>query len=248
MAGVADGEHGSRKTSPATPQSGVFVEIAKRGSAYRLYDPELEIEVSNPDLNEGFAALNGRRALVLEELDRAGFPRPARLAPAAGSFEQQAPPNWQPAGPRAPGWRPPRRSGRSLIGRLIILSALVLVLALVVGPVLRGIDAVQTGLARFKEATKSENLSRSASNALIDFAAVLKRITPARREEMKASVRTIVEELRPFAHELAPLIEAATTPGPAEGGSGARPAGPVPDAGSTPAGGQAPAEGRTDSQ
>ncbi len=201
----------------------VLIEVEKRGNLYSVVDPALEIAVSKADLTKAYNEFIRLRSAVLEKMTEAGFPAPDyRIVPAQGIESAQqdkadapptdAVPQAAPGAPLAealPKDQADRRraSGRSWFAGIAAV-VVILVIALAMIPVLSGIRAANLGMARLKEAAKPENVSRLASQSIVEFAEALKRVTPARREEIRKSLRIIAQELRPYASELAPMFDA----------------------------------------
>ena len=188
----------------------VLMEVEKRGAVYNIHDPKFDITLRSKDLSAGYAELNELRAEVQQKLEEAGAPVP-NIRTTSTKVSKQ----------------PGSRTQRTMIALVAGVVVVVLVYALAVAPLLRGIETAYSGYARLKELAKPGVATRLASKSVAAFADALENMTPARREEVMKNLRRIARELRPFMVEIAPAVEplTRTVPEKPEAGSGKVPPG-----------------------
>lgn len=102
-----------------------------------------------------------------------------------------------------------------VIGAIV---AVVLILALI--PLNNAMNAAETAIRSTQQAIRAEMSPRLLGQSVERLAELMQKVTPSRREELRAALRVIARELEPYAAELRPLIfgpGAGALPSPNQG-------------------------------
>lgn len=163
------------------------VQVVERGGRFFLHQPDFGLVVEDADLAAGYARLAAEKKAAAERFLAMGRPD---LVPVPGKGDE----------------------GRELVRSVLPFA----IKAGLTGVVL--VSLVLAAVAGFDHALRSlpDRLARGLSSGAHSLRLVSKQISPERRDEVRADLRTMVGELKPFVDEVRPLLAGdAACPPPA---------------------------------
>ncbi len=179
-------------STQASDDLGFQAVLSERNGKYYLRIPELSIVVSDTDIRSALDRLAAEKQAIFERAKEAGvldeLPRPRQSS-------------WRRAAPPAVGW-----------GLGPFLLKMVIVTIAIVGTALPLARSVKSGIREaVAEATSGLAGERefwtSLENSLYEAADPSHELSPEQMEKLIASLRVMVNRIKPFSDELWPLFD-----------------------------------------
>ena len=165
------------------------VTVHRRAEGFVLVCDGLGLIEEADNLEHGWRTIDEARQTALLRYQRAGIVPPPVGAMSAPSLGKAF---WIKTG---------------VIGAIV---AVVLILALI--PLNNVMNAAENVIRTTQQAVRAEMSPKRLGQSVESLAQLMQKVTPARREELRAALRVIARELEPYAAELRPLVL-----GPGEG-------------------------------
>ena len=168
------------------------VNVRKKGDTFFLHVPEWRLLVEGTDLNEAYNNLQNQQQAIVRRYREAGLQHELPQ-PVASPHNKQL-----------------LRDGSRTIVKTVIVGAVVGMFLLL--PSMLLVHQLQSFQSRAQQWIKEVDspspaaLGKIATGVFVKTAQTMEQMTPVRKEEVRESIRIIVQEMLPYAREFRPPV------------------------------------------